>query len=327
MNTILEKLTAELGINLKVNQSLAQYTTFKIGGPAEYFYLANSSNDLINAIKLGRALGICVTVIGGGTNILVSDSGISGLVIKNNAHDIALKGMKGRITNGQSVGNVFVEADSGVIFNQLVRFTIEEGLGGLEMHLGLPGTVGGALYMNSKWAKTDDYVGNVLFQATILTPSGELKTVDHNFFRFGYDYSILQESHDIIVNAVFSLKPKSQTELWESANSTIAYRRSSQPQGVFTAGCTFRNISKAVAFTKSTPDHATSAGFLVDHVGLKGFVIGDAQISSVHANFIVNRGKATASDVLQLIGKAKSEVKKQFGVDLKEEIVKLGDFK
>ena len=237
-----------------------------------------------------------------------------------------MKGMKGEYKRGKQAGTVFVEAESGVNTNALVRFTVEAGLQGLEMHLGLPGTVGGALYMNSKWTKPVGYIGDAVYQAVLLTPTGEVTTVPQSYFRFGYDQSILQQSQDLVLSAVFALTPAQKDDLWKIANASMAYRRISQPQGVFSPGCTFRNISKAQAIALSTPEQSTSAGFLLDHAGLKGLTIGDAQISKVHANFITNLDKAKADHVVQLIEKAKTKVKDQFGVTLEEEIVRVGEF-
>lgn len=308
------------------NEPLARYTTLKIGGPADFFYEAKTVDELTEAICDARKLGIPVFILGGGTNILIGDRGIRGLVIKNATDRIAIAGVKGKLESGENKGTVFVEADSGVIMNKLVRFTIEEGLSGLEMQLGLPGTVGGAMYMNSKWTRPPGYVGDSVYQATILTPSGEVKVVPHSYFQFGYDKSIIQESADIVLRVVFSLKRVPKEKLWETANSVMAYRKETQPQGVFSPGCTFRNITKSQAISIPTPNHTTSAGFLIDHAGLKGKRVGDAQISPIHANFIINLGKATAADVVKLIETARSEVNKQFGVTLREEIVRVGEF-
>jgi UDP-N-acetylmuramate dehydrogenase len=237
-----------------------------------------------------------------------------------------MKGMKGSFKVGSEATQVFVEAESGVIINKLVRTTVDQGLQGLEMQLGLPGTVGGAVYMNSKWTKPPGYVGDPVYQATILTPEGEVKVVPKSYFQFGYDTSSIQKTGDIVLSVVFLLKQDNKDRLWEIANASIAYRRESQPQGVFTPGCTFQNISEAEAISIPTPGLTTSAGFLVDHAGLKGATVGEAQISPLHANFIVNRGKATAMSVIQLIDRAKEQVKRTFGVDLKEEIVRVGEF-
>ncbi len=326
MNDTYQQLRHFLGERLKENVPLAAFTTFKIGGPADLFYEARTIEDLAGAVIKAREAKIPVTILGGGSNVLIGDKGIRGLVIKNNTGAITIRGMKGTVEGGEAKGKVFVETDSGVVFNKLVRFTVEEGLGGLEAHLGLPGTVGGAIFMNSKWTKPESYVGDALYQVTILTPENEIKVVDRSYFRFAYDSSIIQKTKDLVLRVVFALTPQNKEALWSVANQSVAYRRESQPQGVKSPGCTFRNISKAEAVAVATPGHTTSAGFLVDHAGLKGAAVGDAQISPIHANFIINNGRASARDVVELMELARAKVKKQFGVELVEEIVRLGEF-
>lgn len=319
-------LKQKLGPQVKENEPLWKHNTFKIGGPADYFFEATTTDELVAAITAGRALHIPIFLLGGGTNILIGDRGIRGLVIKNSARAITMRGAKGSRSGGESQELVFVEAEAGAIMNQLVRFTVEEGLGGLEMQLGLPGTVGGAMYMNSKWTHPVGYVGDAVYQATILTPKGEIVTVPKSYFQFAYDTSIIQKSGDIVLSVVFALKRGSKEELWNIATESVKYRQLTQPQGVKSPGCTFRNISKAEALSIPTPNHTTSAGFLVDHAGVKGKTAGGAQISPIHANFIVNTGGATAKDVVELIEMARTSVKKQFGVTLVEEIVRVGEF-
>ncbi len=323
---ILQTLKEQFGERVKENELMARHTTFKIGGPADFYIEAKTADELTQIVKVARRNSIPLFVFGGGSNILVGDKGIRGLVVKNVTNTITIAGAKGSIVAGQSQGKVFVEADSGVSINKLVRFTIEEGLAGLEMQLGLPGTVGGALYMNSKWTHPEGYVGDAVYQAIIVGKDGQTKIVPKSYFQFAYDTSILQKSQDIVVKVIFTLTHKDKKSLWDSANASISYRRESQPQGVFSPGCTFRNISKAQSLLVPTPNHTTSAGFLVDHAGLKGETIGDAMISHVHANFIINKGKATADDVVSLIEKARVKVKDQFGVILEEEIVYVGEF-
>lgn len=326
MNAI-ASLRSRFGDRIQSEEPLARYTTFKIGGPAEYFFDARTIEELVFAIKTAREGNVPVFVLGGGTNLLIGDRGIRGLVVRNSTQKIVIRGMKGtRGGIGAAADTVFVEADSGVAMNKLVRFTIEEGLAGLEMHLGLPGTVGGAVYMNSKWTRPEGYVGDAVYQATILTPSGAITVVPREYFRFAYDYSILHQSRDIVLTVTFALPKDSKERVWAVANDSIAYRRETQPQGILSAGCTFQNITRAAALAASTPNLTTSAGFLVDHAGLKGKKIGGAQISPVHANFIINTGHATASDVVELIELARSEVEKKFGVKLVEEIVRVGVF-
>jgi UDP-N-acetylmuramate dehydrogenase len=150
--------------------------------------------------------------------------------------------------------------------------------------------------------------------------------VPRSYFKFGYDSSIIQKTGDIVLTVIFVLTSQKKEELWKIANDSIAHRRVSQPQGVQSSGCIFRNITKSQAISLATPNFTTSAGFLLDHAGLKGMRVGDAQVSPVHANFIINTGRARASDMVELIERARSAVRQKFGVILEEEIVRLGDF-
>lgn len=314
------------GDRAKLNEPLGRYTTFKIGGPADIFFDAKTTQELVDSITVARKSKIPLFILGGGTNILIGDKGIRGLVVKNSTNRVVTRGIKGEMVAGKSRSRVFVEADSGVLFNKLVRFTIDEGLEGIEMHLGLPGTVGGALYMNAKWTHPEGYVGDVVYQAEILTSTNEIKIVPKTYFHFGYDSSVIQKTNDIVTKVVFSFVRSEKERLWKIADESIGYRRQTQPQGVFSAGCTFRNISRTEAIEHTIPNQMTSAGFLIDHSGLKGLQVGNAQISPMHANFIINKGQAKASDVVQLINRAKEQVKKQFKIELEEEILRVGEF-
>lgn len=326
MTDTIQALKKRLGTKAKEHEMLAPYTTFKIGGPADLFIDVKTKEELVEAVEFARICNVPIFILGGGTNILIGDKGIRGLVIKNSTSKILIRGMKGSAGQGSSTRVVFVEADSGVPLNKLVRTTVDEGLAGLEMHLGLPGTVGGAVYMNSKWMHPEGYVGDAVYQAEILTQAGLRKIVPQTYFQFAYDTSYLQKTHDIVLSVVFSLQAAEKNHLWNISNESISYRRLSQPQGVKSAGCTFRNISLSQVLSLGLPGQATSAGFLVDHAGLKGLKVNDAQISPMHANFIINTGQASASDVVQLITRAQDQVKRQFGVILEEEIVRVGEF-
>ena len=314
----------QMGMRVKINEPLALYTTFKIGGPADYFFEAKTREEFVSALIAARTSGIPYFVLGGGSNILISDAGFRGLVIKNATNAITIRGMKGVIKNGEQNGSVYVEADAGTPFNSLVRFTIEEGLAGLEMHLGLPGSVGGAIFMNSKWTKPPAYVGDVVSQVVLLDATNTVVTKPKEYFHFSYGKSVIQESGELVLGVVFELTRQAKDEIWKRANESIAYRRSTQPQGVKTAGCAFKNISQADAIAAGTPNQTRSAGFLIDHAGGKQMHVGDAAVSSVHANFIVNTGKATAHDVLQLMQMMKQKVFETFHVTLQEELVVVG---
>ncbi|RJR15549.1 UDP-N-acetylmuramate dehydrogenase [Candidatus Microgenomates bacterium] len=323
--TILEQ---HLGAGrIKIGESLSRYTTLRVGGNGEYFFAAQNQDELLKAYQASLAAKIPFTVLGGGTNVLISDAGLPGLVVRNEARGIKIVKKLGSVKNGTiKAQQVLVEVESGTLINQLVRFACDEGLGGLERHLGLPGTVGGALYMNSKWTKPTAYVGDALYRAKIIDNNGQVKIVDQKYFNFAYDQSILQKTHEVVLSATFLLKTEESKKLWESAQKSMEYRKNTQPMGVASAGCTFRNILQSDAFRLATPNHTTSAGFLVDQVGLKDFQIGNAKFSDKHANFILNLGTAKAADVKGLVDEAKKRVSAQFQVEIQPEIVLLGKF-
>lgn len=325
MNTIISSLKNELGENrIKVNEPMSLHTTFKIGGPAEYYFEAHAVEEIVSAVRFAKQHGISFFVVGGGSNMIVSDRGIKGLVIKNNCRRFEVLGVTGKVKNQKiGVDKAMVFAESGVIMNQLVRYTIDQGLGGLEYQLGLPGTVGGGVYMNSNFPRKGVYVGDVLSKATLLTPEGEIKEVSHDYFHFAYDKSILQTTGEIVLSVVFGLKPAEKKELWTRGTEALEYRVSTQPKGA-SAGCTFRNISTDEALRVPTPATITSAGYLIDKAGLKGKRVGDAMISDMHANFILNMGQAKAEDVVGLVRLIKEEVYKKFSVHLALEVKTVG---
>lgn len=322
---VLEELQKQFGENrVRVNERMSAHTTFKIGGAAEFFLEVSNLDDLISAVLTSKKLRIPIFVLGGGSNTIVSDKGIEGLVVKNNCRKFEVVSMLGRVRNKKiGLDNALVFAQSGVIMNQLVRFTIDQGLLGLEYQLGLPGTVGGAIFMNSNFPKESAFIGDSLYSAKIISKNGEVKDVDRSYFRFAYDWSILQETSEIVLSAVFKLSPGDKTVLWKKGMDALEYRNSTQPKGA-SAGCTFRNISTAEAITAPTPDRITSAGYLIDRAGLKGKRIGDAMISDLHANFILNMGQAKAEDVVKLVSLIKDEVYKKFGVHMHLEVREVG---
>ncbi len=322
----IDALRTEFGSIVQTDVVLAPYTTFKIGGPADIFVEAKTIDQFVGIIRKSRELELPIFILGGGTNILIGDKGIRGLVIKNSTRTIKIRGVVGSEKSGKTSKIAYVEADSGVLLNSLVRYTVEEGLDGLQMHLGLPGTVGGAVYMNSKWTKPLGYVGDCVHSAKILSVDGTIREEPKSFFQFAYDYSILHTTSDVLLSVTFEMPVNDTHALWEVANNSIAHRRETQPQGIKSAGCIFKNIPKELAVSQKTPEETTSAGYLIDSVGLKGLSVGEAKISDQHANFIVNTGKASASDVLQLINRAKDQVKQRYNILLEEEIIRVGEF-
>lgn len=325
MDKKLQELEKVLGKNrIRLDEPMSAHTTFKIGGPAKYYIDVLRIDDLVKAASMAKKLGLSVFIFGGGSNVIVADYGIKGLVIKNNCRRFELMSMSGKIKNQKiDVDKALVYAESGVIMNQLVRFTIDQGLRGLEYQLGLPGTVGGAVYMNSNFPKKDAYVGDSLYRAKLLSSDGTIKEVDNSYFHFAYDKSILQETGEILLSAVFRLTREDKQLLWQKGTEALKYRDTTQPKGA-SAGCTFRNISIVDAVRIPTPQRITSAGYLIDKAGLKGKRIGGAMISDMHANFILNMGGAKASDVLGLVELIKSEVNKKFGAKLYLEVKTVG---
>jgi len=313
---------------LKLDEPLFLHTTFKIGGLAKVFFKAKNVEELIKAIKICRKFDLPYFVLGGGSNILVGDLGFKGLVIKNELKKIKVLGYDGKIKNKKlKIKNILVKVDAGVLMNRLVRFTLDKGIAGLENFLGLPGTVGGAVCTNAHNLKAGDFLGDHLFEVCLLTSDNKIKKVPQKYFDFDYDQSKIQKTKEIVLSAVFCLNLEDKEKLWQKANKVTEYRLKTQPLGKSSAGCIFKNLKKSEAIRIPTPGFTTSAGFLIDSAGLKGKKIGGVQVSSLHANFILNLGSATASDVLKLIGFIKKKVKEKFGVELEEEIEMVGKFK
>ncbi len=325
MDTKLKELEKVFGQNrIRVDEPMSNHTTFKIGGPAQFYIDIDKTEDIVKAVTTAKKLDLTIFIFGGGSNIIIADHGIKGLVVKNNCRRFDIMTMSGRVKNQKiDVDKALVYAESGVIMNQLVRFTIDQGLGGLEYQLGLPGTVGGGVCMNSNFPRKGVYVGDCVYKAKLVTTDGVIKEVDNAYFHFAYDYSVLQETKEVVLSVVFRLEPQDKKILWERGMDALAHRNDSQPKGA-SAGCTFRNISIVDAMRVPTPDRVTSAGYLIDKAGLKGKRIGDAMISDMHANFILNMGKAKAADILGLVDLMKSEVQRKFGVPLHLEVKTIG---
>ncbi len=318
-----KKLIEILGeARVVIDEPLAKYSSFKIGGPADLFYRALTSDDLIKALRGAYSLKIPVFVAGGCTNLLISDKGFAGLVIKNDTSQIRLKGAQG----SKKVHTVFLEAESGVGVNRLVRFCLDQGFSGIQAFMGQPGTIGGAMWINAHNMNKGVFFGDRIISAKLIDSLGKVKNVSNKYFHFDYDYSILQNTHEIVMSVILALEMGDKKTLWEEATNVLKYRQQTQPQGVYSSGCTFRNIGKSDAIRIATPEFTCSAGYLLESVGMKGYKLGKVQFSDNHANFIIQKGGGTASNVLELISLAKNKVKRTFGVDLKEEIVLLGEF-
>ena len=312
------------------NEPLKKHTYFKIGGPAKLFFEAKNVDDLKLALETAHSSKIPFVVLGGGANVLVSDKGFDGLVIKNRAEGVKLVGVKGTINkHGRGIKSALVWAASGTLMNQLAHFTIDQGLEGLEFLLSVPGTIGGGLKINAHFeVEKKEFIGDRVVTASLFNPkTGDLKNVDQAYFNFAYDSSKIQKTGEIVLEAVFRLNTASdKAGLWQKAMDNVKRRNQEQPIGVACSGCVFRNISDSDAKRLATPRLTSSTGYIIESLGLKGTKIGDAQISTSHANFIINTGEATAQDVLKLINLIKEKAKNTYGLDLEEEIFYIGEF-
>jgi UDP-N-acetylmuramate dehydrogenase len=293
------------------NVPLGPYTTFRIGGPADYFFEAETEAELSGALMLAREMELPHFLLGVGANILVADGGFRGLVIRS------------RVGGIEFVGDGRVRAGAGVqVYHELIQATVSRGLGGLHHFVGIPSTVGGAIWQNLHFLSPPPerertvFVEEVVDEAEILSAEGELRTVDCGYFRFGYDYSILHERPDVVLNVTFKLRPEPEASLRETIRENLRWRDDRHPDLWLypSAGSIFQKIE------------GVGAGRLIDQCGLKGHVLGNAQIFHKHANIIVNLGGATSGHVRGLIDLAQSTVQRELGYELVPEIGLIGEF-
>jgi UDP-N-acetylmuramate dehydrogenase len=287
---------------------LAPLTTFRIGGPADWLVTLRRADDIRRAVLLAREHGVPLTVIGGGSNLLVADAGVRGLVVRIHGGEVAAS------------GEAAVRADAGVTINGLVRWTIAHGLAGLEAWAGTPGTVGGAVYGNAHFQGR--LISELLIDVTLVDLEGSVLEVPAAEMRFAYDYSRLHETREIVVAARFHARPGDPQALRAIARESLAFRKRTQPLEKASAGCIFQNPDPQRE--TMPPGVPRSAGALVDRAGLKGAVEGGAHVALRHGNFIVNDGRATARDIVSLVERCRSTVRERFGVELRDEIVRLG---
>jgi len=287
---------------------LAPLTTFKVGGPAEWLLETRSSEEITKALSIAHANGMRVTLLGGGSNVLVGDRGVRGLVIRPRGGHI------------EQLDADHVRADAATTINGLVRWTVQRGIAGLEAWAGTPGTIGGAIFGNAHFGGR--LIGELVESVRIACADGSTRDVLRDEMDFGYDRSRLQKTGEVLLSAVFRVSSGDPAALRDVARQSLAYRKKTQPLDTPSAGCIFQNPERKDV----PPDIPASAGALVDRAGLKGAARGDARVSPTHGNFIVNEGRATAADIRGLIDLCRSRVSERFGVALQEEIVYLGDF-
>ena len=289
---------------------LAPLSTFGAGGDAEWLFEARTPDDVRHALGVAEDAGVGVTLLGGGSNVLVGDGGVHGLVVRQRHGAIA------------RVGQEVVRAAAGVTLNGLVRWTIARGLGGLEGWAGTPGTVGGAVYGNAHFRGR--LLGNEVVRVGVAGADGAEHTVTSAAMEFGYDQSRVQRTAEAVLWAEFRVEEAASSRLRERARASLAYRKRTQPLDVPSAGCIFRNPDpESLGMARDLPP---AAGALLERAGLKGAAVGRARVSEVHANFIVCDGGASARDIRSLIEHCRTEVHAMFGVTLRREVVYLGEF-
>ena len=306
-----KKLAARLNQSqLKRDEPIAPYTTFRIGGPADLMYNATTADDLANAVVRARELNVNYFVLGLGANILVGDKGFRGLVIRNTSSSF----------NFSADGRLSVE--SGAVVGEIIPKAVERGWSGLEHYVGIPSTIGGAVWQNLHFLepaperKRTMFIADVFESAEILSEESERRVVDRDYMQFGYDTSILHTRKDVVLSATFKLSRGDTAVMHRIMQENLSWRGSRHPWLQFhpSAGSIFKKIE------------GVGAGRLVDQCGFKGFRHGDAQISHIHANIMVNLGNATAKDVRELITIAQRAVEDRFGLHLEPEISFIGEF-
>jgi UDP-N-acetylmuramate dehydrogenase len=301
-------LRAAFGERVARAAPLAPLTTFKVGGPADWLVTLRTAGEIRQAILIAREHDVPVSLLGGGSNLLVADDGVRGLVIRVHGGDVSL------------VNDSRIRADAGVTINGLVRWTVARGMAGIEAWAGTPGTVGGAIYGNAHFQGR--LISDLISSVALISRDGVAASVLVSEMEFGYDYSRLHRTGEIVISADFHAHPGDPDALRKIARESLAFRKATQPLEKASAGCIFQNPDPLR--DRVPPGIPPSAGALVDRAGLKGASEGGARVSARHANFIVNDGNATAADVAKLIERCRREVRDQFGVDLRDEIVRLG---
>jgi len=317
-NDIFKALKRQLP-DLQKNILLKNHTTFKIGGQAEYFLIAKEKNDLMKAIKIAKRLILPVFIFGGGSNLLVLDNGIKGLVLK-------IKNQKLKIKNN------IITADAGIKLETLVNLSIKKSLWGLEWAGGLPGTFGGAVRGNA--GAFGGEIKDVILEVEALDENFKIRKLSNRQCQFSYRSSIFKKKNWFVLSASIKLKKGDRKVLFDIARSHIDYRKQRHPLEYPNAGSIFKNIDfkkfslefqkSLLSVVKKDPFPVVPTAYLIAEAGLKGTRVGDAEVSEKHPNFIVNLEKAKAKDVLKLIYLVKKKIKKIYHIDLETEVQIVG---
>lgn len=283
-----------------LNEPMKNHTSFRIGGPADLIIFPNSERQIMETIKLAKSQSIPYYIIGNGTNLLVRDSGIRGIVIQINDK-----------FNRINVDGHFIEAQAGTLLSAVSRRAVKEGLKGLEFASGIPGTVGGGVVMNA--GAYGGEMKDVVYSVSVIDENGQIKELKNDELKLGYRSSIIKEKNYIVVNVKFKLENGNINESTMVINELTKKRKEKQPLNYPSAGSVFKRPT------------GYYAGKLIQDAGLKGFTVGGAQVSELHSGFIINKDNATADDVLNLIKIIQQKVDEKFNVHLTPEIKIIGE--
>ena len=285
--------------NVRINEPMKNHTTFKIGGPAQYYVTPESVTQIQEVVSLCRDMNIPLHVIGNGSNILVGDDGVDGVVLAlfNTFSDYEIK------------DNV-ITAQAGMSLIKLAVIALREGLTGLEFASGIPGSVGGAVYMNA--GAYDGQMKDVVTSVTVLDEAGNIRILGRDELDMGYRTSAVAKHNMIVLQVIIELKAGDKEQIKDRMNQLSELRKQKQPLEYPSAGSTFKR------------PEGYFAGKLIADAGLKGYSIGGAAVSEKHAGFVVNMGGATAKDVVELTDYIKKRIMEQFGVTLELEVKRIG---
>lgn len=314
--TIEDRLRQRLGDAMLTQEPLRHHTTVRIGGPASFYFAARNAHQLVEALKVARDLELPVFLLGGGSNLLVSDEGFHGLVVRNAIEGVEFDGTAAQVGCGTD-------------FLELIYECRDRGLSGLEFAAGIPGSVGGALYGNAGCYGQD--IGSFTIECTIASLDGKtLATRPALWFEFAYRDSRLKRDPWVLLSCLLQFKPGDRAAIQAVIDEKLEIRRVKHPQWRVepTNGSYFKNLPpgfQVPGLPHSPGTHRIPAGALLDACGCRGLRVGDAVVYAKHANIIVNAGRATAKDVLTLAAMMKARVFEKFGVTLEEEVMFLGE--
>jgi UDP-N-acetylmuramate dehydrogenase len=310
-----DRLRAAIGEGLREQEPLRHHTTFRIGGPADWFLAARTQDQLIRALRAASELSLPSFLLGGGSNLLVSDEGFRGLVVKHAIDDVEFEGTTARVGCG---------AD----YLTFIQLSAERGLAGLAYAAGIPGSVGGAIYGNAGCYGQD--IGSRTIECTVCTLEGtQTQTLPASWFQFGYRDSRLKREPRALLSCVLRLEHGDPDTIGAEMEEKLEIRRVKHPQWRIepTAGSYFKNLPpgfQVPGLPHSPGTQRVPAGVLLDACQCRGLRVGDAMVFAKHANILVNAGRATATDVLTLAEVMKARVRARYGVELEEEVMFLG---